>query len=303
MALLALAGCTVPPAVAPTPATWVHLQCGNQAASVVFDADGALLAFAGSRIALQPVVSASGARYEASGDGATWLWNKGPATTIALRGQAWDECRAVPAPPWRALGQEPSWLLNIDGASARLTLGMGAEVVTANLPEPRVTRTTRTYSGPSSAGPMTVVITEQRCADTMSGMPHPATVQVGLRGQVFKGCGGEPVALLGGVEWRVDSIGGAALVNGSAVSLRFTDDGSVWGQAGCNRFSGRYRLSGEGLTIMPPAATRMACSSPLMAQEARFFELLGAVQRFDIGADGALLLRSAAGQDIVARRP
>jgi heat shock protein HslJ/membrane-bound inhibitor of C-type lysozyme len=298
-----LVACAAPPVAPQAAASWVNLQCADKAASVVFDGDGALLAVGGSRIAMKPAVSASGARYEAAGDSSTWLWSKGAATSVSLRGETWPECRSVAAPPWRAIGQEPGWLLNIDGASARLTLGMGAEVVTATLPEPRVTRTTRSYNGPSSAGPMTVVITDQRCADTMSGMPHPATVQVGLRGQVFKGCGGEPAALLTGTEWRVQSLGGAKLVDGSTVSLMFAADGSLSGQAGCNRFNSRFQLSGEGLTIMPPAATRMACPPPLMAQEGRFFSLLGAVQRFDIGADGALLLRTAAGQDLVARRP
>jgi heat shock protein HslJ/membrane-bound inhibitor of C-type lysozyme len=302
--LAGLLGCNAVPTAAPgVAATRSLLSCGDQAASVVFDADGAWLVAAGSGVALKPVVSGSGARYEAPGDSGTWLWNKGASTMVSLRGEPWPECRTAAEPPFRAVGQEPGWRLDIDGAAARLTLGMGADVIGATLPEARITRSTRSYKAESSAGPMTVVITEQRCADSMSGMPHPAVVQVGVRGQVFKGCGGEPSSLLTGPEWRVQSIAGAPPAEGSRVSLRFGADGSLSGTAGCNRFTSRWQLSGEGLTVSPPAATRMACPALLMAQEGRVVSLLGGVQGFDIAADGSLLLRTASGQNIVARRP
>jgi heat shock protein HslJ/membrane-bound inhibitor of C-type lysozyme len=303
VALLGLAACSAPPAAAPAAATWATLQCGDRPASVVFDADGALLSAGADRVALAPVVSASGARYEALADSTTWLWNKGAATMLSLRGVVWPDCRSVAAPPFRALGQEPGWLLNIDGASARLTLGMGSEVVTAALTEPRVTRSTRSYSAEGSAGPMTVVVTDRPCADSMSGMPHPATVQVAVRGQVFKGCGGEPAALLVGTEWRVLSIAGQAPATGSSVTLSFAADGSLSGQTGCNRFNSRFQLTGEGLKINPAATTRMACPAPLMAQEGLVLDLLGAVNGFDIGADGALVLRTADGRRLIAQRP
>jgi heat shock protein HslJ len=46
----------------------------------------------------------------------------------------------------------------------------------------------------------------------------------------------------------------------------------------------------------------MACAPPLMDQEERFLALLAEVRGFEIGADGALTLRTGDGRAILARR-
>jgi heat shock protein HslJ len=122
-------------------------------------------------------------------------------------------------------------------------------------------------------------------------------------GAELRGCGGDPASLLHGAEWAVEAIDGEPPVEGSKVSIAFDDEGRVSGAASCNRFTGRYALSGEGLSLTPMATTRMACPQPLMTQEQRVLALLEEVMRFEIVNDGALLLVTGDGRSVKARRP
>lgn len=121
----------------------------------------------------------------------------------------------------------------------------------------------------------------------MSGMPHPWQVRVETgTGRVLTGCGGDPASLLAG-EWRLVAAGGSALPEGGTIRL---DGGQVSGRAVCNRFTGGYDLTGEGLRFTPLAATKMACPGEGMQAEASIFAALAAVDRFDLDDGGRLVL-------------
>jgi heat shock protein HslJ len=141
------------------------------------------------------------------------------------------------------------------------------------------------------------------CADTMSGMPHPKTVVVVYGGEELRGCGGRPAELLQGAEWVVEDVNGGGILAGSRGTLHFGSDGSISGRSFCNAYSGSYTLTGEGLSITLAASTRMACTPPLMDQEKVFTDLLADVRRFEVGADGALILHTDDGRTIRAGRP
>jgi heat shock protein HslJ len=148
-----------------------------------------------------------------------------------------------------------------------------------------------------------VTIVDRLCVDTMSGMPRPNRVTVLLDGRELNGCGGDPAVLLQGAEWVVEDIAGAGIVDGSRATLNFGADGQLAGSGSCNRYSGSYMLTGEGLSVSSKTAmTMMACVPALMQQESRFMELLSQVRRFRLGADGALILESDTGGTITARR-
>jgi heat shock protein HslJ len=100
----------------------------------------------------------------------------------------------------------------------------------------------------------------------------------------------------------VEDVGGAGIVDGSRATLNFGDDGRLTGGASCNTYGAAWKLSGEGLTIDKAQATLMACTPALDNQEREFLRLLAVVHRFDITDDGALLLHSADGATITARR-
>ncbi|HPE60787.1 MAG TPA: META domain-containing protein [Thiolinea sp.] len=107
---------------------------------------------------------------------------------------------------------------------------------------------------------------------------------------------------LTGAEWLVEDLNGAGVIDRSPTRFRFSQDGKVSGNAGCNRFSGSYSTRNGTLTFGSLSATERACIAPaLNAQEARFLELMQAVDRYSFDATGALVLKTRDGRTITAR--
>lgn len=102
-------------------------------------------------------------------------------------------------------------------------------------------------------------------------------------------------------EWVVESIDGRGVVDNSRTTLTFDPQGQIAGRAGCNRYTGSYRLQGAQLSLGDVATTRMVCVPALMDQEARFLKLLGQVRAFQLQRDGSLVLRTDDQRRIVAR--
>ena len=71
-------------------------------------------------------------------------------------------------------------------------------------------------------------------------------------------------------------------ISGTELTTLFSDDGSVSGSGGCNRFSGTYAVDGDSLTLSPLASTKMACADHVMAQEGVFFDGMAEVASFAI---------------------
>jgi putative lipoprotein len=108
--------------------------------------------------------------------------------------------------------------------------------------------------------------------------------------------------VLQGTAWVVENIGDAGIVSGSRVTIMFGPDGRVSGNASCNNFTGSYAHTAEGLSLTQMAATQKACLAPeLTTQETVFLEMLHQVTRFDLDS-GLLVLRTADGREITARR-
>ena len=123
-----------------------------------------------------------------------------------------------------------------------------------------------------------------------------------MDGATLHGCGGDPASLLIGKSWVVQRISGVPLADRSRVTLNFGADGRVSGNSSCNSYSGRYTLSGEGLTIGQTAGTMMACiAAAMMTQEKAFLDVLRGVQRFDVRSDGTLVLHTSDTRTIEAR--
>ncbi|MCM5571227.1 META domain-containing protein [Burkholderiaceae bacterium FT117] len=314
---LALSACAVAPdapSTRPAPAGErsaraeafaVKLRCANRELTIGYAGEQMEMRVGGERFALRPVPAASGAKFEAQGDATTVFWSRGQRAMVTLRGEAWPECRVVAhgSQAFRASGNEPGWRLEIYGPGLRFETADGDVRVFRRAGEPVLAAGKTTWTVQAADGPLTATAADLRCADTMTGMPYPKSVRIEYRGKVFVGCGGEPASLLQGAEWVVEDIGGGGVVDGSRVTLRFGDDGRVAGRASCNRYTGGYELSGEGLVVgSKMAVTKMACAPALMQQEQRFLGLLAQVRRFEIGADGALVLVAADGRRIVARR-
>lgn len=64
-------------------------------------------------------------------------------------------------------------------------------------------------------------------------------------------------------DWRTST-------NGVRQTITFEADGSVFGDAGCNRFTGTYTTDGNGISIGPLATTLIACEDAVMDAETIF---------------------------------
>jgi heat shock protein HslJ len=83
---------------------------------------------------------------------------------------------------------------------------------------------------------------------------------------------------LANTNWKLTSVDAFgtnnAPVNGTEITLNFGADNSVNGSAGCNTYSGGYKLNGDQITIGPLISTMKACSDAVNGQEAFYLMTL-----------------------------
>lgn len=101
----------------------------------------------------------------------------------------------------------------------------------------------------------------------------------------------------------IESIDGKAVVDGSAASLTFGQEGQLSGNATCNRIIGTYTENDGTITLGPLGTTMMACPEAFMDQERRLLDILDGPVMFDVGDNGELILRGASNRLVVARQP
>lgn len=281
-----------------------HYRCGAVLATLRQLGDGASLAVDGRSWALRPELAASGVKRVAVDDERTLLWTKGNSALLEIEGVRQPECTLVSEDrvQFRAVGNEPGWRLDVTARALVLLTDGGDTRIVAPGPLLETRAGLRHYRADSAQGELSVTVVERLCVDSMSGMPHPAAVELSWQGQTLRGCGGEPMGLLLGEAWQVVESAGARVADAQQMTLVFGSDGRIAGMAACNRYSGNFRLSGEGLRLSQLLATRMACAPALMDQEQRFLAALAAVTNFAIAADGALELKSGERVLVRARR-
>lgn len=279
-----------------------RMRCGAEEVLVGVDGAAVVIEARGDRHRLAPAPAASGARYERADDPETYFWSKGGSALVSLAGEALPECALapLPAPDFRAGGNEPGWDFAIRGGEAALTLDYGAERRTAPLPPPGIGPDGETVIASDALG-AAVRIAEGLCRDDATGMPHPFFVTVETDGRRLAGCGGRPIDLLLGGEWTVAEVGGAPVSGEGLPTLLFLEEGRVAGLAGCNRYFAGFALTGERLSFADAGMTMMACADDLMARERAFAAALEAVASFDIVED-ALVLRGADGAELLRAR-
>lgn len=100
-------------------------------------------------------------------------------------------------------------------------------------------------------------------------------------------------APLVGTEWRLVSLGGAAVLDAAPATLAFPEAGRVAGQGSCNRFFGSYTLVDERIAFGQMGMTRMACAGAVGEQENRYMAALQKAQRVQV--DGARMTLSVDG--------
>lgn len=203
--------------------------------------------------------------------------------------------------PFVATGTEPGWRLTLSPATLDLEADYGTTRVSLPTPAPRQRDGAVIYSGEGEGHAVALAVRDGYCTNAMSGKPFPCTVSVTLDGDRVDGCGGDPASLLKGPAWRIGSLAGEPLPADVQPTLRFDTDGAVTGFDGCNRFRGRYRITGVGVRFSALAGTRMACTGSRGSVAGKLYAALEAVRLFRL-ADGHLILASHGEARLTAQR-
>ena len=99
----------------------------------------------------------------------------------------------------------------------------------------------------------------------------------------------EATVELAGTNWILSSLNGELPLAGTAVTLQFGTDGSVFGTDGCNRYNTTYTQEGSSLTINQSTgiSTMMACAEPegIIEQEQEYLAALGTAATYQITGD------------------
>jgi heat shock protein HslJ len=90
--------------------------------------------------------------------------------------------------------------------------------------------------------------------------------------------------------WTVATIDGTAVVPDAKPTIAFAANGAVSGSAGCNQYSGPYRVEGDRISIGDIASTLMLCDGDRGAQEAAFLGALRGAQAWRVTPEGDLEL-------------
>ncbi len=114
--------------------------------------------------------------------------------------------------------------------------------------------------------------------------------------------GGKLPADLADTEWVLVSLNGRFLIEGTQITLKFTD-GQLEGFAGCNRYGGDYAVAQDGRLRIPKTLfeiTVMACAEPtgVMEQERAYVEALRAAATYRL-VDDRLEIQNAAGDTVL----
>lgn len=273
-----------------------NVICEGLSGRAGFADEAAILEMGGRVVTLPQTISASGARYENEAEDVLF-WIKGEEALLGWNGVEMDCSLTGSEAPWVARGNEPGWRILVSEGQMQAELDYGETVIEGAWPLAQVDEESLTYQ----TADLDLAVSPQLCHDDMSGQAYPETVTLTRGDNSFHGCAGETMDLLTGPEWQVEDVAGAGVIDASHITLAFDGD-RVAGSTGCNRFTGGFELTGEGLSFKPLALTRMMCPEALMQQEARVLEALSNVDRFDIDETGALVLFGQGEPLITARR-
>jgi putative lipoprotein len=92
------------------------------------------------------------------------------------------------------------------------------------------------------------------------------------------------------IRWRVADLAGKAVGGTGHATLTIGSDMRAGGKGGCNNYFAQAQMNGPDLAFSAVAATRMACSDAIMADENAYFAALGTVRSYLIDGGSLTLL-------------
>jgi len=88
-------------------------------------------------------------------------------------------------------------------------------------------------------------------------------------------------------------------IAGTTLTANFTPGDEVGGSAGCNDYSGTYKLDGTSLTVSQVVTTRKACDQPIMDQETQFLAALQTPTTVEVSGATVTLRDSSGAMQVV----
>lgn len=272
----------------------VSYNCGALPLTTTLNDDTLTLSFgtdATETLQLTAVTSASGARYTDVTSGAEF-WSKENEAQFSSDAFSLPLCVVQGTLPqqFNARGNEPFWLLAVDGAQATLRQPGSEQNFAVSRPAAEQVQPLKARIELDNGGYLT--LEERICYDSMSGQnfPYEATLYTGS--DTLSGCAGDPNRLIAGASWQVV---GAPADLAETPSLTFHSDQRVSGFAGCNYLNGRYEITGEGLRFAPIAVTKRMCGPEAMDFEDSFLRQLQQTTNVKVFSDGTLQLTASNG--------
>jgi heat shock protein HslJ len=139
-------------------------------------------------------------------------------------------------------------------------------------------------------------------------LPLIACLMILIPVLIAAGCTGKPTVpsdlRLNGTRWTLTDYTSDGtprqLIDGSTVTLEFSDDGRITGSAGCNHYFAGYGMKGTAITIGQAGSTEMYCAAAgVMDQESAYLALLRNASSVTVGSD-RLTLADAQGTPILS---
>ncbi len=283
----------------------VMFQCGEQAIKTIIKDDSMQLKMNDDLYMLFEVPTASGAKYQ-SKDKLVSFWNKGHQGILTIADMSWSHCTVVNQDqveqlPFRAQGHNPNWSLSATYDQVIMTWDDGQKQSVLSETELNIYHAGFELKAYSDTRYIKVETLTTLCRDDMSGLPYPYQVSVRLDNLDFHGCGGHSRDLLIGQEWIVQDLNQQGIIDFSRLTMSFDDEGRLSGFTSCNQFSTAYEFN-ERLDVASAITTQKVCPVAIMNQEKLFLTTLADVESLDISINGALILKTADGRTITARR-
>lgn len=270
-------------------------ECGALALTTELNGEELVVQFADRSYNFTATPAASGARYVNQDLGGEF-WNKGNEAQFSSDLLTLPLCIEKGTLPQdlNARGNEPFWLITIDGDRATLRKPDNSEEVTVRTTD-NVAQGFEHHLEFSNGA--TLDVAQEICYDSMSGQSYPYRVALTEGDSVFAGCAGDPQRTLSGASWHLQQT-----ATEQPVSITFHPESRVSGYAGCNYFTGGYTVTGEGLSFAPMAVTKRMCAREVMSIEQEFLQQLTQVNGFRVFADATMQLRLPNGEFIAFTR-
>ncbi len=237
-------------------------------------------------------------------DGSRILFH-GNTAGITLAGQELGLCHPklfAPIVPLQIMALDGAWSVELGLERATLILpGLDDETVAATGLH---VRSARDGEIRITAPSLTITLRDERCVTQDGVVPYPFTAALKLDpdAQATPGCAGNPLDLLAGAPWQVQSIYGQPLSEKTPMLTLQVSGSEISGRTPCNRYVGTATVIEGRLAFSELGATRLACPAEQRNVELRFLDALEIATGFDLWRNGGLSLRAGSVAVLTATR-